>query len=95
MHALTMGFFGSTLFAMATRVSAGHGGHPVAADDTVWCLFWVLQAAIALRMVAELWNVGAVALTVAAAVGWAGCMAAWAVRYGHGYGTPRADGRPG
>jgi uncharacterized protein involved in response to NO len=94
-HALAMGFFGSTLFAMATRVSAGHGGRPVAADDTVWRLFWVLQAAIALRMVAELWNAGAVALTVAAAVGWAGCMSAWALRYGHWFGTPRADGRPG
>jgi uncharacterized protein involved in response to NO len=94
-HALTMGFFGSTLMAMATRVSAGHGGRPLAADGVVWRLFWVLQAAIALRILAELWNVGAVGLTVASALGWAGCMAAWAVRYGHWYGTPRADGRPG
>jgi uncharacterized protein involved in response to NO len=81
--------------AMATRVSAGHGGRPLAADDVVWRLFWALQAAIALRILAELWNVGTVGLTVASALGWAGCMAAWAVRYGHWYGTPRADGRPG
>jgi uncharacterized protein involved in response to NO len=94
-HALAMGFFGSTLFAMATRVSAGHGGRPVAADDLAWRLFWALQCAIALRIVAELWNAGAVALTVAAALGWAGCVLAWAVRYGRWFGTPRADGRPG
>jgi uncharacterized protein involved in response to NO len=95
MHALTAGFFGSTLLAMVTRVSAGHGGRPVAADDIVWRLFWLLQVAVAARVAASLWDAAAGALLPVAALAWAAAMAAWAMRYGRWYGTPRKDGRPG
>jgi uncharacterized protein involved in response to NO len=94
-----MGFLGSTLVAMATRVSSGHGGRTLAADDTVWRLFWVLQAAVFARVAAALLAAaavdGAMALIAVAAVGWSAVCAAWALRYGRWYGTPRADGRPG
>lgn len=99
LHAYTMGFLGSTLLAMVTRVSCGHGGRTLVADDIVWRLFWVLQLATLARLAAafarELSAPLAGALVAAAAVGWAGVCLAWALRYGRWYGTPRLDGRPG
>ena len=95
LHALTMGFMGATLVAMATRVTCGHGGRPLAADDVVWRLFWLLQAAVLLRLGAALWPAGPVALLPLAALLWAACMVGWALRYGRWFGRPRADGRPG
>jgi uncharacterized protein involved in response to NO len=99
LHAYTMGYLGTTMFAMVTRVSCGHGGRTLAADDVVWRLFWVLQLAIVVRLAAAIampldaaWGL---ALVAAAAIGWAGVCLAWACRYGHWYGTPRPDGRPG
>ena len=99
LHAYTMGFLGSTMFAMVTRVSCGHGGRTLAADDFVWRLFWVLQLAIVARLAAALlreasapWSL---ALIAAAAVGWAGVCLAWGARHGRWYGTPRPDGRAG
>ena len=35
------------------------------------------------------------ALMLVGAFAWAGCCAAWALRYGRWFGLPRADGRPG
>lgn len=99
LHAYTMGFLGSTLIAMATRVSAGHGGRTLAADDIVWRLFWLLQAAIVTRVTAGVLAAAglpaATPLLALAALAWCGVCATWAWRYGHWYGTPRADGRPG
>jgi uncharacterized protein involved in response to NO len=99
LHAYTMGFLGSTLIAMATRVSAGHGGRTLAADDFVWRLFGVLQLAVVARvvagMLAAMGQSAAMPLIALAALAWAVACALWALRYGHWYGTPRADGRPG
>jgi uncharacterized protein involved in response to NO len=99
LHAFTMGFLGTTMFTMVGRISTGHGGRIVAADDPAWRLFWLLQAAIGLRLAAAL--AAAVdaaaghALLTAAALTWAGACVAWALRYGRWYGTPRPDGRAG
>ena len=95
LHALTAGFMGSTLFAMVARISAGHGGRTVAADDFVWRLFWLLQFAVIARVGAALWPPATGALLAVAAVSWAVASGAWALRYARWYGTPRADGRPG
>jgi uncharacterized protein involved in response to NO len=95
MHAMTMGYLGATLFAMATRVSSGHGGRSLAADDTAWALYWVLQAAVLLRVVAALWPAAATPFTVLAVLAWAVAMVGWALRYGNWFLRPRADGRPG
>jgi uncharacterized protein involved in response to NO len=99
LHAYTMGFLGSTLIAMATRVSSGHGGRTLAADDIVWSLFWVLQAAVVARVVAGVMSAagvpGAMPLIAAAGLVWSSGCVAWSLRYGRWYGTPRADGRPG
>jgi uncharacterized protein involved in response to NO len=95
LHALTMGYLGATLIAMITRVTAGHSGRPLAADNVVWALYLVLQAAVVLRVVAALWPALPFALTVVAATGWALACAGWAWRYGGWLGRPRVDGRPG
>jgi uncharacterized protein involved in response to NO len=97
LHALTMGYLGATLVAMATRVSSGHGGRPLAADNTAWVLYWLLQAAVLLRVLAALWPAGtaSTALTLLAIALWTLTTVAWALRYGGWYGRPRVDGRPG
>lgn len=95
LHALTMGYLGSTLLAMATRVTAGHSGRALAADNLAWGLFWTLQAAVLLRLAATLWPTANVALLVAAVTAWGVAMVGWALRYGGWLGRPRADGRPG
>jgi uncharacterized protein involved in response to NO len=99
LHAYTMGFLGSTMLAMVTRASCGLGGRTVVADDFVWRLFWVLQAATLLRIAAALTfrTSGALGLALAAlaALAWAATFACWAARYGRWYGRPRPDGRAG
>ena len=95
LHALTMGFLGGLLFAMATRVICGHGGIPVVADRFVWALFWVLQAATLLRLVASMWPGYAAPLSAAAALTWSVVWVVWAGRYLPVLVRPRRDGRPG
>lgn len=94
LHALTMGFLGSVLMAMVTRVSSGHSGRPLTADNLVWGAFWSLQVATVMRIASALehstgW------LTLAAAAIWLTVMMLWGRRMIRWYGLPRADGRPG
>lgn len=95
LHALAMGCLGSLLLAMVTRVSAGHGGRPQAADNPTWALFWALQAAAVLRIAGSLPLTAGQMLLTGAAVLWAGVVLAWALRLGDWYGRTRPDGRPG
>lgn len=95
LHAVTMGFLGSTLVAMATRVASGHGGRTLAADDFVWVVFWCLQVAIVLRVIAAFWLGPSAHLLLAAALLWAGAWLAWSWRHVGWFGRPRVDGRPG
>lgn len=86
---------GATLMAMATRVSAGHSGRSLVADNIVWVLFWMQQLATTLRLVAAVWADVAIPFTVIAAILWTASTVSWAVRYALWYGRPRFDGRPG
>lgn len=94
LHALTMGCLGSLMLAMVTRVSCGHSGRTLVADNLVWALFWLLQLAVLLRIGAAL-NQAPTWLIMMAALLWAGVMAVWGVRLLGWYGRQRADGRPG
>jgi uncharacterized protein involved in response to NO len=94
LHALTMGFMGSMLLAMATRVICGHGGIALVADDFVWMLFWALQAAVLLRLASPLFPELTWLSPVAATV-WTAIWVAWATRYLPVLVGPRRDGRPG
>jgi uncharacterized protein involved in response to NO len=95
LHALTMGFLGSLLLAMVTRVSCGHSGRTLVADALAWGLFWALQLATVLRLLATLWPAQAEHLLVAAATAWLSTLLVWGARHGRWYGQPRVDGRPG
>ena len=95
LHAVTIGCLGSLMLAMVTRVSCGHSGRPLVADNLVWALFWLLQAAAILRIAAAVPGWPGQALLAAAALLWAGLMLVWGCRYGSWYGRARADGSPG
>lgn len=95
LHALTMGCLGSLMLAMVTRVSCGHSGRALVADRIAWSVFWVLQAATVLRIVAAIPTEWSAWLMVVAAFLWLGVVSVWGVRLGPWYGRLRADGRPG
>jgi uncharacterized protein involved in response to NO len=95
LHAATMGFVASILFAMVTRVTRGHSGRSLVADDATWALFWLLQAATLLRVGSEFWPQAYVWLVTAAILTWVGAFAGWAWKYVPVYLRPRADGNQG
>ncbi len=94
-HALGIGCLGSLVLAMVTRVSCGHGGRTLVADDFIWSAFLGLQGVALLRLAALLWPSHASWLLPAAAWGWLLVMGAWALRLMRWYLRPRLDGRPG
>lgn len=95
LHAFTMGFLGSTLFAMATRVACGHSGRSLLADNWTWMMFWALQAGVVARVLAALVPAAGTPLTLFAAQCWLAAMGAWALRHGRWFLAPRVDGQPG
>ena len=95
LHAMTMGYLGATLFAMATRVSCGHSGRSLVADNFAWTFYWILQIAVVLRIASALLPQTGNWLLLAAAATWGLSACAWAVRYGRWFGRPRLDGRAG
>lgn len=95
LHAATMGFIGSILFAMLTRVTRGHSGRTLVADDPTWRLFWLLQIAVLLRLGSEAWPPGYTWLLNAAALAWLAAFAGWSWKYLPIYLRARADGKQG
>ena len=96
LHALGVGFFGSVLLGMVSRVTLGHSGGKLVADRLTWTLFLGLQVVTVVRLAAEFvplsWS--SVAMLVAV-LGWLGVFGLWAMRYLPVYLRPRSDGRPG
>jgi uncharacterized protein involved in response to NO len=93
-HALFIGFFGSVLIAMVTRVTQGHSGRPLLMPAVAWFAFIAIQLVAVMRVVAEVAPDG-MAWQVAAASGWLLAFAPWVMRIGRIYLSPRADGKPG
>ena len=94
LHALAVGFFGSLLVAMVTRVTAGHSGRPLVLGRLAAVAFCGLQGVAVLRILADLapdprpyW--------LASAIGWLLVFAPWALRHAWIYLLPRADGKAG
>jgi uncharacterized protein involved in response to NO len=98
LHAMTIGYFSAMAVAMVSRVSLGHSGSALVADNWTWVAFWGLLLTAIARVLAE------VARTVPAL--WPPFILAsgllflvffglWAARYLPVYLRPRADGRPG
>ncbi|MEO7935488.1 MAG: NnrS family protein [Dokdonella sp.] len=93
-HALTIGFFGSMLVAMVTRVTQGHSGRPLEMGRIPWLTFILLQAVVCIRVHAELASDMPLWLVIAA---WAWLIAflPWVIRSIWIFTTPRIDGKPG
>jgi len=93
-HALFIGFFGSVLIAMVTRVTQGHSGRELVMPRVAWFAFVAIQCVAVLRIGAEfaadpmLWQ-------AIAAVGWLIALGPWVARLGMIYLSPRIDGKPG
>ena len=94
LHALTVGFFGSMLVAMVTRVTHGHSGRPLSMGPIPWFTFLAVQAVAIGRVADALTGAGPWALTLTA-MGWVLAFLPWALRAGWIYLTPRRDGRHG
>ena len=95
LHALTMGCLASLMLAMVTRVSCGHSGRALVADNLTWALFCLLQLATLLRIGAAAQSPFAAWVLLGAVLTWASVMGVWGVRLGSWYGRLRADARPG
>lgn len=92
LHALALGFMGSTMLALLSRFVAAEGGIPVAADAALRRLFVGVQIAAAARLLAALLPqrpFASQALLVAAATLWALVWLAWSVRVRHPFGRHR------
>lgn len=93
-HVLTVGFFGSMLVAMVTRVTQGHSGRPLEMGRIPWLCFLLLQLVVLLRVAAELLP-DAGAWLALAAWGWVVAFLPWVGRSAWIYLSPRVDGKPG
>lgn len=93
-HALFVGFFGSLLVAMVTRVTQGHSGRPLVLGKVAAFAFIVIQLVAVTRIVAELVPDSVAAQAIAAA-GWVVAFLPWVLRSTWIYLTPRVDGHPG
>lgn len=94
LHALGIGFFSTMLIAMASRVTLGHSGKELVADEATWKLFWLIQAAALTRMAPDVLPVTGDLVFVAGGL-WLVTFALWAWKYAALYWRPRADGKPG
>ncbi|WP_189439249.1 NnrS family protein [Rhodanobacter panaciterrae] len=94
LHALAIGYFGSMLVAMVTRVTQGHSGRPLQMGAVAWLCFGLLQIVVLLRIRAELGGDVYWWLAIAA-YGWLLAFLPWVLRSVWIYLTPRVDGKPG
>lgn len=93
-HALFVGFFGSALVAMVTRVTQGHSGRPLVMPPIAWFTFGALQLVAVARIAGELVT-DIYAWFAIAALGWLVAFLPWAVRLAGIYLAPRVDRKPG
>lgn len=93
-HALFIGFFGSLLVAMVTRVSQGHSGRPLQLGGVAAFAFIVIQVTALVRIGAELVP-DSLAWQSAAGLLWLLAFLPWVLRSAWIYLTPRVDGKAG
>ncbi|MBL9016952.1 MAG: NnrS family protein [Myxococcales bacterium] len=93
-HALFVGFFGSAIVAMVTRVTQGHSGRPLVMPAAAWFAFGAVQLVAVVRIVSELMR-DPFAWFAVAALAWLVAFAPWVVRLARIYLVARADAKPG
>ena len=94
LHALSVGFFGTVLVAMVTRVTAGHSGRPLVLGRVAAFAFIGMQL-VALARVAAEWMPDPQLWWRGSALAWLLVFLPWVLRSSWVYLTPRLDGRPG
>jgi len=94
LHALFVGFFGSILVAMVTRVTQGHSGQLLFMPKVAWFAFVAIQLVTVGRIVSEIAR-DSYAWQAVAALGWLLALSPWLGRIGWIYLCPRVDGKPG
>lgn len=93
-HALFIGFFGSLLVAMVTRVTQGHSGRPMELGRVAAFAFIVIQITAVVRVVAEVMPDSLLWQCISAVL-WLLAFLPWVFRSSWIYLTPRADGQAG
>lgn len=93
-HALLIGFAGSLMIGMVTRVTQGHSGRPLTMPITAWIAFAAIQLAAASRIIAAIYADHGYWLLAAITVFALGLLP-WAARNGAIYLKPRRDGKAG
>jgi uncharacterized protein involved in response to NO len=93
-HALFIGFFGSVLIAMVTRVTQGHSGRPLALPAVARFAFAAIQVVAVVRIAAEILP-NAMLWHALAGAGWLLALGPWTAWLGRTYLSARVDGRPG
>ena len=93
-HALFVGFFGTLLVAMVTRVTQGHSGRPLVMPKVATYAFVAINLTAVVRIAADV-SPDAMALHVLAGAGWLLALGPWIARIGRIYLAPRVDGKPG
>lgn len=83
LHALMVGYFASMLIAMSTRVTLGHSGQPLTADNMAWAIFITVQIAALVRVVAEVGAIQPAAghLYLCSAVLWLAAFSTWLIKF--------------
>lgn len=93
-HALFIGFFGSLLVAMVTRVTQGHSGRALVMPPVAIYAFVAINVVALVRIVVEI-SPDPMLWQACAAAGWLVALTPWIARLGRIYLAPRIDGRPG
>ncbi|HNJ92528.1 MAG TPA: NnrS family protein, partial [Nitrosomonas sp.] len=92
------GYFSSMVLGMASRVTLGHSGRPLALDSFTWLLFlgfqWATFSRILPDMIPNLSEQYLYWYLVAGSI-WLVCFTIWAFRFAPIYWRPRSDGKPG
>jgi uncharacterized protein involved in response to NO len=96
-HALGIGFFGSMLVAMVTRVTMGHSGRPLAMNRATLACFVGVQLAAVMRVVSEVATAPDAArnLLLGSVLAWLTAFGVWSAQHGGIYLSPRCDGKAG
>jgi len=93
-HALFIGFFGSLLVAMVTRVTQGHSGRPLQLGWPAGFAFVMIQVVIVFRIFAEI-SPDYLTWQSVSALLWLCAFIPWVLRSATIYLTPRVDGQEG
>ncbi len=96
-HALGIGFFGSMLVAMVTRVTMGHSGRALAMSRATLACFVGVQVAAVMRVSSEIVAAPDVVrdLLLGSMLAWLVAFGAWSAQNGSIYLSPRSDGKAG